>query len=262
MPAARITTARNALRRGGVLLLTANALQYLSERTVTFAARRSLARRAATIRTIEDALNAAYSFEGWSVIAPNQVRPEIAALLELVATDAPRAILEIGTARGGTLFLLARVAGNDATLISIDLPYSGPCGDAGYPPIFEPLFMSFARERQRIRLIRGDSHDEKTLAGVKKVLGKRAVDLLLIDGDHTAAGVRRDFAMYSPLVRRDGHVALHDIVPGRPELSGGVPDFWKELKASRSTQEIVRDWKQGAYGIGVIRKDTDYGTGA
>jgi predicted O-methyltransferase YrrM len=260
MPAAQITAARNALKRGGVLLLTASALQYLSERTVTFAARRSLARRTATIRTIEDALDAAYSFEGWSVIAPNQVRSEIAALLELIATDAPRAVLEIGTARGGTLFLLARAAGNDAILISIDLPYSGPCGNAGYPPAFESLFTSFARERQTIELIRGDSHSNDTLVAVKKVLGERAFDFLLIDGDHTEAGVRRDFTMYSPLVRRDGYIALHDIVPGRPELSGGVPDFWKELKASRATQEFVRDWKQGAYGIGVIRKDTEYGT--
>ena len=178
----------------------------------------------------------------------------------LVATDAPRAVLEIGTARGGTLFLLCHVAGDDATLVSIDLPYSGPCGNAGYPPAFEPLFTSFAREQQMIELIRGDSHSDETLAGVERILGQRALDFLLIDGDHTEAGVRRDFTMYSPLVRRDGYIALHDIVPGRPELSGGVPDFWNELKASRSTQEFVRDWKQGAYGIGVIRKNTDYGT--
>jgi predicted O-methyltransferase YrrM len=258
--AAQIDAARNALRRGGPLLLTGSALRYLSDRTITFAAKRALARQRSTIRTIEDALDTAFAFEDWNVIAPNQIRPEIEALLDLLATDAPRGVLEIGTARGGTLFLLAYVASDDATLISIDLRYSGPCGNAGYPPAFEPLFNSFAREQQVIELIRGDSHSDETRAEVERVLGQRAVDFLLIDGDHTETGVRRDFTMYSPLVRRDGYIALHDIVPGRRELSGGVPDFWNDLKASQSTQEFVRDWKQGAYGIGVIKKKTDYGT--
>jgi predicted O-methyltransferase YrrM len=258
--AAQLQAARNALQRGGPLLLTASALRYLSDRTLTFAAKRALARRRSTIQTIEDALDTAFAFEDWNVIAPNQIRPEIEALLDLVATDAPGAVLEIGTARGGTLFLLAHVAGDDATLVSIDLPYSGPCGNAGYPPAFEPLFTSFAREHQVIELIRGDSHSDETRAAVERVFGQRTVDFLLIDGDHTEAGVRRDFTMYSPLVRRDGYIALHDIVPGRPELSGGVPDFWDELKGSRSTQELVHDWNQGAYGIGLIRKDKDYGT--
>jgi predicted O-methyltransferase YrrM len=258
--AAQFNAAKNALRRGGPLLLTASALRYVSDWTITFAAKRALARRRPTIQTIEDALDSAFAFEDWNVIAPNQIRSEIEALLDLVATDAPRVVLEIGTARGGTLFLLAHVASDDATLISIDLPYSGPCGNAGYPPAFESLFTSFAREQQVIELIRGDSQGDETRAEVKRVLGQRSIDFLLIDGDHTEMGVRRDFTMYSPLVRRSGYIALHDIVKGRRELSGGVPDFWNELKTSRSTREFVRDWQQGAYGIGVIRKNTDYGT--
>jgi predicted O-methyltransferase YrrM len=258
--AAQVKAARQALRRGGVLLLTASVLRYFSDRTMTFAARRTLARRRSTTRTIEDALDTAYAFEDWSVIAPNQIRSEIGALLDVLGNEAPRALLEIGTARGGTLFLLCQVASDDATLISIDLPYSGLCGNAGYPPAVASLFVSFARDQQLIELVQGDSHSDETLASVERILGQRPLDFLLIDGDHTEAGVRRDFKMYSPLVRRDGYIALHDIVPGRPELSGGVPGFWNELKASRSTQEFVHDWNQGAYGIGVIRKNADYGT--
>jgi cephalosporin hydroxylase len=257
--ASQLGAARNALRRGGPLLLTANALRFLSDRTITFAARRALARRRSTIQTIDDALDTAFAFEDWNVIAPNQIRSEIEALLELLAPEPPRTVLEIGTARGGTLFLLAHVAADDATLVSIDLPYSGPCGNAGYPPAFEPLFTSFAREQQRIELIRGDSHSDETRARVDRALGHHVVDFLLIDGDHTEPGVRQDFTMYSPLVREGGYIALHDIVAGRPELSGGVPDFWKELRDSRSTEEFVRDWEQGAYGIGLIKKSAAYG---
>jgi hypothetical protein len=39
--------------------------------------------------------------------------------------------LEIGTARGGTLFFLTRLASPHATIVSVDLP-GGPFG-GGYP---------------------------------------------------------------------------------------------------------------------------------
>lgn len=51
--------------------------------------------------------------------------------------------------------------------------------------------------------------------------------------------------MYSPLVQRGGIIAFHDIVPGPPELVGGVPKFWSELKQEYGVDrviEIVRDW--------------------
>ena len=61
--------------------------------------------------------------------------------------------------------------------------------------------------------------------------------------------------MYSPLVRRGGLIAFHDIVPGPLECVGGVPRFWSEIKQKYSRDkiiEIVRDWRQGGYGIGVL----------
>ncbi|MEM1858754.1 MAG: class I SAM-dependent methyltransferase, partial [Desulfurococcaceae archaeon] len=158
--------------------------------------------------------------------------------------------LEIGTANGGTLFLFCQIAELDATIISIDLP-GGPFG-GGYPEWRVPLYKSFAKERQRVHLIRADSHDPKTLGIVKRILGDRKLDFLFIDGDHTYEGVKRDFEMYSPLVRKGGIIAFHDIVPGPSENVGGVPMFWSEIKRSFTYNEIVKDWRQGGYGIGVI----------
>lgn len=34
--------------------------------------------------------------------------------------------------------------------------------------------------------------------------------------------------MYSPLVRKGGTIAFHDIVPGPPGAIGGVPTFWRK----------------------------------
>jgi cephalosporin hydroxylase len=237
-----------------VLLLAAKGLRYLSDRIVAVGAQRALGQRRAAIRTIYDAVDTAYGFADWDVvIAPMQVRSEIEALLELLAEDPPRTVLEIGTARGGTLFLLCHVASADARLISVDLP-GGDFG-GGYPAALVPLLTSFAQHEQVVELIRGDSHSHDTLAKVEQILGGRQVDFLMIDGDHSYEGIRRDFTMYSPLVRQGGWIALHDIVPGRPELGGGVPDFWRELKARHPVREIVADWNQGAYGIGLIEQD-------
>lgn len=57
--------------------------------------------------------------------------------------------------------------------------------------------------------------------------------------------------MYSPLVKK-GIIAFHDIVPGPLEYVGGVPKFWQEIKMQFSYKEIVKDWRQGGYGIGVL----------
>jgi len=162
----------------------------------------------------------------------------------------PKILLEVGTASGGTLFLFCQVAEPDAIVISVDLP--GGSFGGGYPEWRIPLYKSFAKGGQRIHLIRADSHDPKTLEIVKRILGGGRLDFLFIDGDHTYEGVKRDFEMYSPLVRRGGMIAFHDIVPGPPENVGGVPTFWNEIKQNFTYNEIVKDWQQGGYGIGVI----------
>lgn len=205
--------------------------------------------RAAACADPASALELARSFDyGRIRITPVQVRSEIMEFLGVAASRAPRAVLEIGTANGGTLFLFTRVAAPDALVISLDLP-SGRFG-GGYPAWKAPLYRAFARGTQRIELLRGDSHAPDAVAGVTRLLGGRPLDLLFIDGDHAYDGVRSDFEMYAPFVRPGGLVAFHDIVPGPDGDVGGVPRFWRELKAGRRTNEIVADWNQGGFGIG------------
>src|SRR6185437_6402969 len=60
---------------------------------------------------------------GDGVIAPGQSKMEFAALLTWIKQrPAAQAVLEIGTARGGTLFAWCAMAAMDATIISLDLP--------------------------------------------------------------------------------------------------------------------------------------------
>lgn len=191
---------------------------------------------------------------GFSVINPVQIREEILNLLTLLNKEKPKTILEIGTARGGTLFLFSRIASEDAVLVSIDLPNVSFSG--GYHWWQRSLYESFALPKQEIHLIRKDSHDEKTLDVVKNIFDGKKVDFLFIDGDHSYEGIKRDFEMYSSLVRKNGTIAFHDIVVHPPEIDCGVNRLWDELKSKYEHKEFVKNWDQKHAGIGVIKKVT------
>jgi len=191
-----------------------------------------------------------FVFDKLSLIKPAQIPEEIFQLLQILKERKPKTILEIGTANGGTLFLFSQIATEEATIISIDLP-GGKFG-GGYPKWKIPLYKSFGKRNQKIYLIRGNSHSKETLKKVKNILGEKKADFLFIDGDHSYEGVKKDFEMYSSLVRKGGIIAFHDIVPGPIENVGGVPVFWKEIKSGRKYREIVRNRNQGGYAIGVL----------
>jgi len=217
-------------------------------------ARRKLRAEAAQATSIAEWVSLAFlPAHGAVTIRPYQVPSEIARLLALLAAKPPAAILEIGTAWGGTLFLLTRVATPDAIIVSVDLP-GGQFG-GGYHPTRARLYRSFARDLQRLELVRADSHAQSTRARIQQLLGNRLLDFLLIDGDHSAAGVRADFSQYADFVRPGGTIAFHDIVPGESDRTGGVPELWRELRAQHpgAVEEIVDDWDQRGFGIGLLR---------
>jgi predicted O-methyltransferase YrrM len=184
------------------------------------------------------------------VIKPLQVRSELQRFAALVANLKPKAVLEVGTCLGGTLFVLSRLADEGATIISVDLP-GGKFG-GGYQWLRTPIYKCFPRRGQRLHLIRGNSHDVKTQATVKHILGSQKLDLLFIDGDHTYDGVKRDFTLYAPLVRKGGVVAFHDIAEHSRETGSEVSRFWNEINQHYSHEEIIEDRKQGWAGIGIL----------
>ncbi len=136
------------------------------------------------MESLLDFTNTAYRGFIYSI----QVRSEILSLLEMVRELKPRTVLELGTARGGTLFLWTRIASEDAHLLSIDLP-GGEFGN-GYVAWRIPVYQSFAMGRQRIELLRGDSHSETMLEQTRKLLGGKQVDYLFIDAGHTYNDVK------------------------------------------------------------------------
>lgn len=179
-----------------------------------------------------------------------QIRSELTALGEVLASRRPTRALEIGTAHGGTLLFLTRLASPKATIVSVDLP-GGEFG-GGYDSKRQRLYQRLERRRQHLRLLRGDSHSNEMLTRVKVAFEGQPLDYLFIDGDHRYEGVKRDFEMYGPLVGRGGVIAFHDIVEGPASGVGGVPKFWREIRSEYNHDEIVSDPQQGGFGIGLL----------
>lgn len=207
--------------------------------------------RSAKSKELNDLID--FAFRGCrGYFAPWQVKSEISSLLNFVASEKPKTLMEIGTARGGTLMLFAKALPEDSLIISLDLP-AGDFG-GGYPfwKIF--LYKSFAHGRQAIRLVRKDSHSIETRERIKNMLNNRPIDFLFIDGDHTYEGVKKDFELYNPLVRKGGIIAFHDVAPhNKPGSRVEISKFWNEIKNKYDYKEFVENWGQNWAGIGLIR---------
>jgi hypothetical protein len=162
---------------------------------------------------------------------------ELAPLIALLRRRRLSVVVEIGTALGGTFYAWCRIAEPDALLVSIDLP-GGPYG-GGYPPEALPTLRSYGAPGQQLHFLRADSHDEATVAELRGLLQGRAIDFLLIDGDHSYEGVKRDFELYAPLVGEECPVAFHDILPHPREQRCEVDRFWNEIKHAYTHAELI-----------------------
>ncbi len=189
---------------------------------------------------------------GKGFLRPMQNPKEIKRLIERVQELKPRTVLEVGTARGGTLFLFCQSAAEDAEIVSLDLPYGRNGG--GYPKRKEPVYRLFARPGQQLTLLRANSHLGDSRIRVERAVGGKKFDLIMIDADHSYEGVKRDFELYSPLVSERGIVVLHDVLPNRFDREIDVNRFWKEVSAAHQCEEIVDDYQQGNLGIGVVMR--------
>lgn len=182
-------------------------------------------------------------------IQSQQIRSEFLELAELVKKQNCKYIMEIGTYRGGTLFVFSHLAHPRATVISLDFHFS-LLGKV-YGALQNTLLRKFVRNGKSLFLLRQNSHLPETLKVVREILHGHELDFLFIDGDHSYEGVREDFMMYSPLVREGGLIAFHDIAE-----SGGsreVHRLWSELKPSYRHEEFIHRTGTGAMGIGVLR---------
>lgn len=226
---------------------------------------------------IEDILDTVFEHDvglGDYFLQVSQLREEIKQLAEIVSTQSPSTIMEIGTSNGGTLYIWCRHIQSASKIISLDLP-GGDFG-GGYPQKKEKLYNAFAPDKE-LKFLRANSHNKSTREKINQNILNESepIDFLFIDADHTYDGVKTDFEMYSDLVSSNGMIAFHDIVhhpddesvvnrrkentniDGRHFRGGAHPDvrvhqFWNEIKESYESKEIISHDKQTWAGIGIL----------
>ena len=164
---------------------------------------------------------------------------ELAGFLALVMDlDPLELIVEIGSFDGGTLWAWQQIC---PRVVGVDLPPPGH----GETVRLNSL---------GCQIVCGDSHDSYTLQELLLLLGGAKADMLFIDGDHTYDGVKRDYEMYSPLVRPGGLIGFHDICQHPSMEFVQVNRFWATLDGD--LEQFV-SWPPTWGGIGVIRVPTD-----
>lgn len=183
------------------------------------------------------------------IFKPFQIKEELVELAEEVLKLNPANVLEIGTAKGGTLFLWTRLAQRNATIVSIDLP-GGKFG-GGYTSRQSAIYRRFPRKNQNLHLLREDSHAPAALEKTMRLFEGKPVDLLFIDGDHTFEGVKKDWEMYSPLVRSGGMIVFHDVAGNYEDTQ--VKTLWDSVKVGSNHREYILS-QDGHYGIGILYK--------
>ncbi|HEY7948394.1 MAG TPA: class I SAM-dependent methyltransferase [Acidimicrobiales bacterium] len=155
--------------------------------------------------------------------------PEAVLLHDLARDVADGVIVEVGCYRGRSTVALSLGArsGRQARIFSLDPheTYTGVNGGNFGPADRGAFFSSMLRTGcyQNVRLINLSS--EEVTPGWRHPVG-----LLWLDGDHSAAGVRRDLAVWRPHLLPGAVVAFDD---SRDETSGPGTVIAEEVAAGR-----------------------------
>ena len=155
--------------------------------------------------------------------------------LKSYMADKCKVYAEIGTLWGGSISSLMNLE-DDYTekFIGIDLftgYYEKPVKKNDFNRVSQNIdstnHLEFTKKnienlnkyKKNFHLIKGSSYSNETVEKVKKVT--KTIDLLFIDGDHSAHGVTQDFFKYKDFISKNGIIVFDNY---------GQPDNWIQLK--------------------------------
>lgn len=170
----------------------------------------------------------------------------------LVATQKKLHIVEIGTLFGvgaAALYQANRLLTDDLTLTLID-PLTGYYG-AGQPDLItgEPVTMEALQANlarcdvapKDVRILKGLSQD----IAIREACADDSSNLLIIDGDHTREGVKRDFENYRRCVSAGGLIVFDDYdVREWPDIKAYVDE---EIAGRGDLELIGKGWRTALF---------------
>jgi hypothetical protein len=177
-----------------------------------------------------------------------QAHPSLYATLTRYAGERePISYLEIGVREGDSLRRVIEAAGPALRELALCDDWSGESGGSnrgGHAHIQALLEdLHYAGE---VQWLDGNSHEL-----LRPVLGGRQFDLILIDGDHTAAGAAQDLEDCAGLLAPEGRLIFDDIGhPDHPYLADALQTF-VTVHPKLEVVEIPRD---SFCGVAVLRR--------
>jgi len=168
-----------------------------------------------------------------------QVPDEIASCIHVIleSEESIKSYLEIGVAAGGTTFLFNRFFHPEQIILIDDNKH------------YKAKLRVDILKNMKYTEIIGNSQDEES---VRQVSAFAPFDIILIDGDHSYAGMKLDTILYLPYLRVGGFLILHDSAL----LECGGVRVVRELKADKG-MEFIGEYiskKHKPCGIALFRR--------
>lgn len=188
---------------------------------------------------------------GFSGMPWPQYQEEINRFIQLLKDEGCTSYLEIGCRYGDTFHAVGMSLPEGSRVVAVDLPgaKSGQRNKGGHQN--SGLFLQKAgkdltKHGYDAHVIIGDSQEDETIQMAKE-LGP--FDIILIDGDHTAEGVKTDLGNYGPMAKM---VAFHDII-GTGKWARQIRPIFLKFAEGKKSVEFIHDGLRR--GIGVVWND-------
>lgn len=184
---------------------------------------------------------------------PSQNEAELTGFIGLLQREGVTRYAEIGARHGDTFHHLMLSLPVGSVGVAVDLP-GALWGTRKSMKSLQEAVADLNARGYKASAIFGDSQTDATRRLIK---GRGPYDAILIDGDHTLAGVTRDWELYRKLAPL---IAFHDIVgEGQAEKVYNnpveVPILWESIK--RTSQKVEEFIAPGSgMGIGVVHTET------
>ena len=183
-------------------------------------------------------------------LGPEGHPADLVRLLSRFSQWRPRWVLDMGTTDGGLLFLLARIAADNAHIIAASLP------DQPFPAEKIPFFQAMARPGQTIHCLTDIADHDALFMAIEKIIGQQRFDCIHIRGNRPLKAVSWDYRKYRGKLRGGGLLAwngIQPIVDPGPDRNGGDL-LWKEVRPLFPQRaEYLEGCRSTSGGIAVIK---------
>ena len=183
------------------------------------------------------------------IVKTIQAEFEINQAIDFLKDRHTKNILEIGVCSGGSTVMWLDAFGADGIKVGIDNNEQwSHLGKERLKQLISQRIFLLRCYCPYFHMINKNSCDIKTLNEVENILKSDKIDFLFIDGSHKYEDVKKDYKMYSSLVRKGGVIGFHDI--SSSIIGTEVSILWNELEG----EKIEYIHEIGAMGIGLLIK--------